>query len=100
MHNGFGQDKHVNVACSVEHPSKPIGTGYFDYVRAQANLITAVVEKNPNGDGTKYTEIREVDLKGSMTYNVTHKLSCLMPGQSLTLLRKVVEAHARGEPLV
>ena len=70
--NGLGDGKHIQIAKSVEHASKPQGEGYFDYVRGNLHLMALIVEKNPNGPGTRAVELRNIDLCGSIVATISH----------------------------
>ena len=70
---------YISVGCSVEHPDYPIGTGMFAYVRGHATVQGFMIEKNPNGTGSKFTEIRQFDLGGSIPGAVINKISGMLP---------------------
>ena len=99
MRNGFGNEKHVNLAASVDHKDYPEGTGYFDYVRGQLNLIAFVCEPNPNGPGCKVIEVRDVDLKGSMPYQVVKNVSWYVPSMNFTVMKDIIGKKVAGLPL-
>ena len=50
----LGADKIVGVSTSTEHPDAPINDGMFK-IRGHYDLMSSVLEKNPNGEGIKYT---------------------------------------------
>ena len=70
-----GPGRHLEVARSVEHPSKPEDTGMFADVRAFIEVIGILVEKNPNGEGSRMTELRSIDLRGNIPGPAVQKAS-------------------------
>ena len=64
--NHGGEGRHLEVGRSIEHPSKPAASGMFADVRANITVIGILVEKNPKGEGSRMTEIRAIDLCGSL----------------------------------
>ena len=60
----LGAGKHIIAGKSIEHPDAPIGTGIMDYVRATSHCMAMVIESNPDGEGSKITEVRKMSLNG------------------------------------
>lgn len=62
--NGAGEGRHVQIGKSVEHADckKPSGMGSNE--RAQVHVMGSIVEKNPNGSGSKMSHVRIVDMSG------------------------------------
>jgi hypothetical protein len=67
LENFFGDGKHFCIGTSVNHPSKPASDveGWF-CVRAYTLIGGYKVEANPDGPGVMMSEIRHIDLAGSM----------------------------------
>ena len=97
--NGFGEGKHVNIAGSIEHEKKPIGGGFFDYVRGQLHLMSIVVDKNPDGNGTRCIEIRNIDMMGSIPAMAANQISRIAPGRSFTFMNTIVNQKVAGQEL-
>jgi len=58
----FQENAHLNVGCSVDHPDRPIGEGYFDYVRGIAYTLAFVVKPSDSGKGVVLSEIRHMNI--------------------------------------
>jgi hypothetical protein len=69
MPNGAGEGRHVFVSLNRLHADKPIGTGFFDTVRAYLHyhgmIFEAIDPSNPEA-GTKLTETRAWDMNGNI----------------------------------
>lgn len=67
--NGAGEGRNVFVSLNRLHPDKPIGTGFFDTVRAYLHyhgmIFEAIDPSNPEA-GTKLTETRAWDMNGNI----------------------------------
>lgn len=67
--NGAGEGKHLFASLNRVHPEKPIGTGFFDTVRAYLHyhgiVFEAIDPSNPDA-GTKLTETRAWDMNGNI----------------------------------
>ena len=67
---------------TIEHDKYPEKTGYFDYVRATCFVQGTIIEKNPDGEGSKLTEVRHFSPNGGMLTAVVDQVSLKM-GQGL-----------------
>ena len=50
----LGEGIHVGIGTSVDHPDAPHSEGWFK-LRGHYDIMSSVLEKNPHGDGIKYT---------------------------------------------
>ena len=75
----YGEGKKLMVGTSVEHEKYPVKTGMFDNIRANVDIAAMLVEKNPNGAGTRLTEIRSIDLGGSIPNAIINQMTTMMP---------------------
>ena len=64
--DGLGEGRNIAIGCTVEHAEAPPANGWFDYVRATVHLQAGLVEKNPNGPGTRLLELRHTNPNGGM----------------------------------
>ena len=63
-----------NLAHSVNDPSKPVATGMFATPRGLVEVQGLLIEANPNGKGTKTTEVRSMNMGGSIPGAVIGKM--------------------------
>ena len=75
----FEEGVHMNLGCSVEHPEKPVGEGYFDYVRAIGYTAALRVSAAASGKGVTLTEIRHIDLNGQFPQMVIDTIASWVP---------------------
>lgn len=73
--NYFGENDHLTLGTSVDHPARPIGEGYFDYVRALGHIGAFRVCANPDGPGVLLAEVRHVDVQGAMPELVINQVA-------------------------
>ena len=90
--HAFGENRHVSVGQSCEHPDYPENSGWFGggLIRAHVHLLGALVEPNPNGKGTMFTEIRFVDAKGNIPDGAIKQLSKIMGKENYHILKTQV----------
>ena len=62
LKNGSGEGKHNLVTLNRTDARKPIGAGFFDYVRLYVHIHGFNIEAE--GSGVKITEIRSFDMNG------------------------------------
>ena len=62
--NGAGEGRHVAVGKSVDHPDCKPPSGWGSNERANVIIFGTVIEKNPNGPGSKMSSVRLVDMGG------------------------------------
>ena len=74
--DALGEGRHMNVGASVELPEVPHSP---DYVRMTVFLQSGVVEKNPHGPGTMFTEIRSQSLNGSIPFAIMNFVTAKIP---------------------
>ena len=91
----IGEDKLCGVATSVEHQDCPINDGFFK-IRGQYDIMSHVLEKNPNGDGIKYTQIKRLDMKGSLPDFVNNKLARIMPQMNFKIWKMYLGKVEKG----
>jgi hypothetical protein len=72
---------HLSISKSIEHADHPIKTGMFALTRGHATLQAVIFEKNPNGNGTKMTEVRFMSMKGSIPGAVIEKMRTSIPAR-------------------
>ena len=75
----LGPGIRATFATSIELPDYPIGTGFWDFTRANVYLNAAIVEANANGRGCRLTEIRSVDACGSIPAAALKKATTIGP---------------------
>mgnify|MGYP006893401975 CR=1 FL=1 len=85
----FQEGKHLQVGTSVEHAAKPLLTGYFDYGRQQIDLVSCLVEANPNGAGARMTEIRIFDMGNAPGLMITAMANGMPPAMHKVWVEKV-----------
>ena len=62
LKNGSGEGRHNLVTLNRTDARKPIGAGFFDYVRLYVHIHGFNIEAE--GSGVKITEIRSFDMNG------------------------------------
>ena len=89
----------MNTSTGIEHPSWPIGTGYWDYVRAELTVQAELIEPNPDGPGTMLTEIRVMDPKGGLVETAIDGWCYFVPSYNYQLWVEVINKVENGIPL-
>lgn len=97
LRNYGGEGRHLNIATSVEHPSKPIPSGMMAEVRATLECVGILCEKNPNGAGTRLTEIKCIDLGGSIPGKVISAATDKQGKAMYEIFTILVEKRQKGE---
>ena len=64
--NGAGEGRHVQVGKSVDHPNCKKPSGWGSNERGNVIIFGTVIEKNPNGPGSKMSSVRLVDMCGNI----------------------------------
>ena len=62
--NGAGEGRNVIVGKSVDHASCPPPKGWGSNERGNVRMFGSIIEKNPNGAGSKITHMRNIDMVG------------------------------------
>ena len=58
---------HLLICQGVEHPDYPEKTGMLGYIRGKVEMQAVIVEQNPYGSGSMVTEIRSLNMEGSIS---------------------------------
>ena len=77
--NYKNQDENILVGCSVDHPARPVGEGYWDYVRGIAYMTGIRIQAAPDGKGVIMTECRHMDVQGQFPEVVVGQIANWVP---------------------
>ena len=102
IRDGSGEGRHVLCSLNRVHNSKPIGTGFFDLVRAFIHVhgmqIEAIDPANPSA-GVRLQELRSFDMNGNIPNAFAEGMLPEMMKTQFAAWTEIFGKAAKGEPL-
>ena len=82
------------VGLGVEHADAPIQTGMWALVRADLQVQASLICANPNGSGTKFTEVRQINIGGSIPVAVVRRMAVKLVSENYDYWKQIFAERA------